>query len=140
MDFRLTVKRYGPTVHLAPSGELDLDTGPALDGVRAEYRDADVVACDMRRLTFLDVAGLHALLGLAHRLEAYGTAFFAYNWQPQPRRLLDLVDQVELIEGPGRAGHRAAATRLLRRTLQDSATAARSARASRTRRTASPYR
>ncbi|MFE6911889.1 hypothetical protein [Streptomyces erythrochromogenes] len=42
------------------------------------------VACDMRRLTFLDPAGLQLLLDLADRLEGHGIAFFAYNWQRQP--------------------------------------------------------
>ncbi|MEU7072424.1 STAS domain-containing protein [Streptomyces narbonensis] len=91
--FELHTWRYGATLHLAPTGELDMDTGPALDEVPAAALDgADVVACDMQHLTFLDVAGLSALLGFVRRLDARGIAVFTYNWQPEPRRLLHLID------------------------------------------------
>ncbi|MFJ6782857.1 STAS domain-containing protein [Streptomyces yangpuensis] len=125
--FRLRTRRYGPTVHLTPAGELDLATRSVLDEVPAALEGVDVVACDMRDLTFLDVAGLHGLLDFAHCLNARGIAFFAYNWRPQPRRLLDLTD--DLYPHTDRGGR---PTRLLRR-LQDFATAARTAGAARAR-------
>ncbi|RSS44818.1 anti-sigma factor antagonist [Streptomyces sp. WAC07061] len=115
-------RRYGPTVHLAPVGRLDESTGAVLEEATAGLEDVDVVACDMQDLTLMDVTGLHALIGFARRLDARGIAFFAYNWQPQPLGLLDLVDQqYPQAERP---------TRLLRR-LQDFATAARTAGAAR---------
>ncbi|MFG2985878.1 hypothetical protein ACGFYQ_32290 [Streptomyces sp. NPDC048258] len=45
-----------------------------------------VAVCGMRRLTFLDIIGLHRLLGLAHHARARHL-FFTYNWQRQPLRL-----------------------------------------------------
>ncbi|GAA0290565.1 hypothetical protein GCM10010302_31400 [Streptomyces polychromogenes] len=111
-------RRYGPTVHLTPVGRLDESTGLALEEATAALEGVDVVACDMQELALLDVTGLHALIGVARRLDARGIAFFVYNWQPQPRGLLDLVDQQNpRAERP---------TRLLRR-LQDFAAAARTA-------------
>lgn len=123
--FRMRTGHYGPTLHLAPAGALDMDTRSALDEIRAAPDGVDEVACDMRDLAFLDLAGLHALLDLAHRLDARGIAFFAYDWQPQPRRLLDLVDELYPPDGA-----RGRPTRLLRR-LQDFAAAARTAGAAR---------
>ncbi|CAM5621400.1 STAS domain-containing protein [Streptomyces avidinii] len=121
MDFRLITRRYGPTMHLTPTGELDLETRAALDEVQARLEGVAAVACDMRHLTFMDVTGLHGLTAFARRLGARGIAFFAYNWQPQPRNLMDLVDR---LYPP--AGHdRNRPTHLLRRSLQDSADAAR---------------
>ncbi|MFI7355910.1 STAS domain-containing protein [Streptomyces avidinii] len=121
MDFQLMVRRYGTTVHLTPTGELDLETRAALDEVQARLEGVAAVACDMRHLTFMDVTGLHGLTSFARRLGARGTAFFAYNWQPQPRHLMDLVDRLCPPAGHDRNGP----THLLRRSLQDSAAAAR---------------
>lgn len=130
-DFHITIRRYGPTLHLTPAGELDLDTGPAFERVRLALDDqVAVVACDMRRLTFIDVTGLHRLLDLAAHLHRRGIAFFAYNWQRQPLRLLDLTDRLDQTR-PGTAGNRLAPTRLLRRTLPQAPTAGRAPRPAR---------
>ncbi|WP_314245448.1 STAS domain-containing protein [Streptomyces kutzneri] len=120
MDFRMPIRRYGPTVHLTPAGELDLDTRSALDETQAALDDGVVmVACDMRRLRFIDVTGLRGLLAFVRRLDGRGIAFFAYNWQPQPRRLLDLLDSLyppaDINGSP-----RCAPTSILRRGLQHS--------------------
>ncbi|MCX5174519.1 STAS domain-containing protein [Streptomyces virginiae] len=121
MDFQLMMKRYGPTVHLTPTGELDLETRTALDEVQTRLEGVAAVACDMRHLTFMDVTGLDGLTAFARRLGARGIAFFAYNWQPQPRHLMDLVDRLY----PPAGRERNCPTHLLRRSLQDSAAAAR---------------
>ncbi|MGR4879460.1 STAS domain-containing protein [Streptomyces sp. LARHCF249] len=117
-DFGITVRRYGPTVHVTVDGELDLYTRAALGDVSAAFDDGVVVlVCDMRNLMFMDVAGLHRLIDLARRADRRGIACFAYNWQRQPRRLLVLVDNL-----PDRPGEpRSEPTRLLRRTLRDAA-------------------
>ncbi|HSX98464.1 MAG TPA: STAS domain-containing protein [Streptomyces sp.] len=125
MDLRMMTRRCGPTVHLTPIGELDVDTRGALDEVQTAVEGVDVVACDMRRLTFLDVSGLHGLIAFVRRLDQRGVAFFAYNWQPEPLRLLDLVD--DLAVPIGRAGDRGTPTELLRQSLRGSAAAHRAA-------------
>ncbi|KJY25802.1 hypothetical protein VR46_40885 [Streptomyces sp. NRRL S-444] len=51
-----------------------------------------MVVCDMYRLRSLDVAGLHALDDVAGHLHARGVAFVSVEWQPQPQRLLDIID------------------------------------------------
>ncbi|WP_328792985.1 MULTISPECIES: STAS domain-containing protein [unclassified Streptomyces] len=127
MDFRMPIRRYGPIVHLTPAGELDLDTRSALDETQAALDDGVVmVACDMRSLRFIDVTGLRGLLEFVRRLDGRGIAFFADNWQPQPRRLLDLLDSLyppaDINGNP-----RCAPTSILRRGLQACASARRTA-------------
>ncbi|MFC9583455.1 STAS domain-containing protein [Streptomyces yangpuensis] len=127
MDFRMSMRRYGPTVHLTPAGELDLHTRSALEETQAALDDGvAVVACDMRLLSFVDVTGLHGLLEFARRLDGRGIAFFAYDWQPQALRLLDLVDGLYLpttVNGKTRS----TPTTILRRGLQDCAAVRRTA-------------
>ncbi|MFE5864207.1 hypothetical protein ACFQ77_27210 [Streptomyces virginiae] len=72
----------------------------------------------MLHLTFMDVTGLNGLIDFADRLDRRGIRFFAYNWQPQPSRLLDLIDT---LYPPTRAkGIRGGPTGPLRRSLRDS--------------------
>ncbi|MEV6202457.1 anti-sigma factor antagonist [Streptomyces sp. NPDC051771] len=125
-DLWVTTRRYGPAVHLTLAGRLTENTRSALEEAQAAVSvdGVDVVACDMQDLDLLDVRGLEALLTLVRGLDARRIAFFAYNWQPQPHQLLDLIDeQYPPADRP---------TRLLRR-LQDFAAAARSAGAARAR-------
>ncbi|MCJ0872566.1 STAS domain-containing protein [Streptomyces sp. AP-93] len=82
MDFQMMMRRYGPTVHLTPTGELDVETSAVFDEVQACLEGVEVVACDLRHLTFMDVCGLHGLTAFARCLDADGIAFFAYNWPP----------------------------------------------------------
>ncbi|MGR4879880.1 STAS domain-containing protein [Streptomyces sp. LARHCF249] len=117
-DFHVVVRRYGPTLHLAPAGELDMEAEPVFGRVRHGLDcDVAVVVCDMLRVPFMDVTGMNCLLALAHDLEVRGTGFFAYNWRRQPRRLLDLVDRVDAARSPRPADERTATTAALRRTL-----------------------
>ncbi|MCY0931488.1 hypothetical protein OTB20_35960 [Streptomyces sp. H27-H1] len=130
-DFHIAIRRYGPTLHLTPAGELDMDSGPAMARVWTALDDqVAVVACDMRSLTFIDATGLHRLLGLAAYVDGRSIAFFAYNWQRQPLWLLDLIDDLD--QARQGAGNRPAPTRLLRRTLRQSAVSGRTPHTART--------
>ncbi|WP_106975035.1 STAS domain-containing protein [Streptomyces katrae] len=122
-ECEIHIRRYGATMVVTPVGELDADSGQALNAVQTALdQDVAAVACDMRHLSFLDVVGLHHLLGLARDTRSRGIAFFAYNWQHQPRRLVDFTD--ELLQGEGQ-DRRTAPTRLLRRTLREATESAR---------------
>ncbi|MFD9355668.1 STAS domain-containing protein [Streptomyces sp. NPDC060031] len=94
---QITLRRYGPTVHLTLAGELDHEADAPLARVRAAaFRDGvDVLACDLHHVRFMDVSGLRCLLGLQEHARAYGITVLAYNWQPQPLRLLRLLDGTE---------------------------------------------
>ncbi|MBP2034840.1 anti-anti-sigma regulatory factor [Streptomyces avidinii] len=114
---------------VTPVGELDAASGWALAAVHTALdHDVAAVACDMRRLSFLDVVGLHHLLGLARYTGSQGVALFAYNWQRQPQQLLDFTDELLLDSAQD---SRAAPTRLLRRTLREATEAARATGAAR---------
>ncbi|MFG2715661.1 STAS domain-containing protein [Streptomyces goshikiensis] len=82
MEFQLRKRRYGPTVHLTPIGELDLKTKGALDEVQTGLDGVAVVVCDMRHLTFMDVTGLNGLTASVHRLNARGVAFSPTTGSP----------------------------------------------------------
>ncbi|MET9852484.1 STAS domain-containing protein [Streptomyces sp. NPDC006450] len=93
--FHIGTTRKGSTLALVPAGDLDLDSCPAFDQVeQMADQGTTVVACSMERVPFMDLNGLHCLLALAHRLETRGTRLIVYAWQPQPRRLLGLVDDL----------------------------------------------
>ncbi|MFD9337982.1 STAS domain-containing protein [Streptomyces sp. NPDC060028] len=100
---QITLRRYGPTVHLTLAGELDHEADAALARVRAAaFRDGvDVVACDLHHVRFMDVSGLRCLLGLQEQAREYGITVLAYNWQPQPLRLLHLLDGLEPCDETG---------------------------------------
>ncbi|MGW7439743.1 STAS domain-containing protein [Streptomyces sp. NPDC054849] len=122
-DLRIVTRRFGSTVHLVPDGELDLDSRSVLEEALTMLDgNVVVVVCDMTRLRFLDVTGLHALHDLASRLHERGLAFFAFGWQAQPQRLLDIIDTLYPSREAGPAP-----TALLRRSLRDAAASQRAA-------------
>ncbi|MFD9304840.1 STAS domain-containing protein [Streptomyces sp. NPDC060048] len=123
--FHITLRQYGPTVYLAPAGELDLDARPAFeDAYGAVDEGTTVVACDMNLVPFMDVCGLHCLLCLAAHAQARGVTLFAYNWRRQPLRLLDVIDGVDRSDPRSTSGRRSA-TAALRQGLGARARAAR---------------
>ncbi len=67
--FAVATHRVGGHHHVVcPSGELDVATAPALERnlSHVEQGDAKHITLDLRRLTFIDSAGLH-LLERAHQ-------------------------------------------------------------------------
>jgi anti-anti-sigma factor len=77
-------------VHLA--GELDLAAAP---GLRATLHDAQarahVVVLDLRRLTFMDSAGVHAILRASTVAQRAGRRLILLRGQRQVDRLLALA-------------------------------------------------
>lgn len=73
LDMQVFVAGGERTVRIA--GELDIATQPllanAIDGMDIEA--ADVITLDMRRLSFLDSSGLHAILVLQEHCERAAT-------------------------------------------------------------------
>ncbi|MFF8610457.1 STAS domain-containing protein [Streptomyces sp. NPDC015346] len=98
--FRIVVRRYGPSVHLTPSGELDMTAEAAFRSVLGSLGDrVAVVACDLGRVSFADVVGMHCVRDFQRRAHARGATVFFYDWQPQPRRLLGLLGDRHLLDG-----------------------------------------
>ncbi|MGW7329787.1 STAS domain-containing protein [Streptomyces sp. NPDC054840] len=115
--FRIAIRRYGTTLCLTPLGDLDLDSCPAFDQVdHAVGTDTTFVACTMAHVAFMDLNGLHCLVALAGRLEVRGVRLVVHAWRPQPRQLLDLIDDLGSLPD-GKIRERRAAATALRRVL-----------------------
>ncbi|MGW7451250.1 STAS domain-containing protein [Streptomyces sp. NPDC054787] len=86
---RVTLRRYGPTVHVLLAGEADHEAAHTLDQMCARLpRDVAVVACDLQNVSFMDVSGLHGLIDLHRYGRRHGATVLIYNWQRQPLQLL----------------------------------------------------
>ncbi|MGW0390663.1 STAS domain-containing protein [Streptomyces sp. NPDC003042] len=121
-DFRIMMRRYGPTVHLTLTGELDLEARPAFARVRGALTEGvAVVACDMHHVPFMDVTGLNCLLSLGEHAQSRGMTLLVYNWQQQPLHLLDLFDSLERRLPVSSGNGRGLASRALRDTVRDRA-------------------
>ncbi|MFF8268220.1 STAS domain-containing protein [Streptomyces sp. NPDC016562] len=89
---RVTLRRYGPTVHVLLAGEADHQAVHTLGEVRARLpRDVAVVACDLQNVSFMDVSGLRGLIDLHRYGRRHGATVLIYNWQRQPLQLLHLT-------------------------------------------------
>ena len=89
----LTIVSLGPSGHVRLVGEVDLAGAARLyaEVTRLHAEGCTVRPVDLTRVTFMDAAGLGALVWLRRRLEAStrGTRFiFGHG---QPRRLLQLT-------------------------------------------------
>ncbi|MER5204705.1 hypothetical protein [Streptomyces sp. NPDC002825] len=79
------------------------------------------MAVDMRRVTFMGMAGLDCLLGLGAYTESQCIALFMENQRRQPVSLLELLERMEGGCGTG-GGSPEYATRSIRRSLPAHAT------------------
>jgi anti-sigma B factor antagonist len=89
-------------VHLA--GELDLASAPALrDTLRDAETRAQIVLLDLRDLTFMDSAGVHAIVRACVRAQRAGRRLILVRGPRQVDRLLALAgvaDRLEIDDSP----------------------------------------
>ena len=78
------------------TGELDLATAPRLDAALADVT-ADTVVVDLSGCTFLDSAGIRALVATARALEGEGRGFRLVTSDAGIRRLLEITGVDTLI-------------------------------------------
>jgi anti-sigma B factor antagonist len=78
------------------TGELDLATAPRLDEALAE-RTADVIVVDLSGCTFLDSAGIRALVGTARSLAEAGRGLRLVTRDAGILRLLQITGVDTLI-------------------------------------------
>ena len=88
------------TVHL--QGELDLVTVPgAEDAIRDLYaRGHTALALDLSRLTFIGAAGLRLLIDARTHADAIGSRLEIVLGNGCARRLAELTETVERLQGP----------------------------------------
>jgi anti-sigma B factor antagonist len=84
-------------VRVKPVGELDLATVSVLADQVRELLEVgfEQLVIDLRGLSFIDVAGLRLLLGLAHRARSEGWRLSLIQGSDPVRRLLVLTDTLD---------------------------------------------
>jgi anti-sigma B factor antagonist len=85
----ITVRSEHGAVIAAVTGEIDISTVAQLRERLFELADnGGTLIVDLNRVTFIDSAGLGALVGTARRAATHGGSLHAVCAQPQPRKLL----------------------------------------------------
>ena len=88
----ITVRRERGVVIAAVTGEIDISTVTRLRERLFELADSGgTLIADLNRVTFIDSAGLGALVGAARRAAANGGSLHAVCARPQTRKLLWLT-------------------------------------------------
>ncbi|HEY3687274.1 MAG TPA: anti-sigma factor antagonist [Streptosporangiaceae bacterium] len=93
-DLHVRRRRRGHATILAVRGELDIATVPTLRARLDVLEPADMrdLILDLDRVDYIAAAGLRALLGLRHRVEAHDGRLCLVSRRPQIRRLLRVTD------------------------------------------------
>jgi anti-sigma B factor antagonist len=85
----ITVRDERGCVIAAITGEIDISNVAQLRERLYELADnGGTLIVDLNRVTFIDSAGLGALVGTARRVAKHGGSLHAVCSQPQPRKLL----------------------------------------------------
>jgi len=88
----ITVRRERGVVIAAVTGDIDISTVTRLRERLFELADnGETLIVDLNRVTFIDSAGLGALVGAARRAAAHGGSLHAVCARPQTRKLLWLT-------------------------------------------------
>jgi len=88
----ITVRSERGVVIAAVTGDIDISTVAQLRERLFELADnGGTLIVDLNRVTFIDSAGLGALLGTARRAAAHGGSLHAVCSRPQTRKLLWLT-------------------------------------------------
>jgi len=98
--FACTLKPDGwGSVWIELAGELDLMTCPIFERVLKEAQEeADIVSVDLQELTFIDCAGLTAVVAAARRARAAQARLILVGAVGQVKRLLGLTEMPQMIE------------------------------------------
>jgi len=88
----IAVRRERGVVIAEVTGDIDISTVPQLRERLFELADSgQTLIVDLNRVTFIDSAGLGALVGTARRAAAHGGSLHAVCARPQTRKLLWLT-------------------------------------------------
>jgi anti-anti-sigma factor len=87
------------SVWIQPTGELDLATCPLFEQALKEAQDdTGIVSIDLQELTFIDCAGLTAIVHAAARAAAARKRLILVGAAGQVERLLDLTGPLRTVE------------------------------------------
>jgi anti-anti-sigma factor len=87
----LTVQATGGRVRVTVRGELDLGTVDVLVDAVAPHARSTVLELDVGGVTFLDAAGIGALVRCQHAVRAQGGRLRLVDVSPVVRRVIDLA-------------------------------------------------
>ena len=98
MLLRVDIASLNSSATISPVGEIDLDTVGLLSASLADTiaSGADRVVVDFAHVTYIDSAGLGALVGAHRRLRAAGGALVLRCEQPRVLRLLTITGLTKL--------------------------------------------
>ncbi len=105
--FAVATHHVGGHHHVCPAGELDVATAPTLERnlSHIQHGDAERITLDLRRLTFIDSAGLHLLERAYQRSLRNGTRLDVIAGPPAVQRTLRLAAIGQhlpfVVAGPG---------------------------------------
>jgi anti-anti-sigma factor len=99
--FGAKASRTDATALVSLRGELDLAAVPCAEAALRQLLDAGVsdLLVDLERLTYLDCAGLGALLRAARDAAAVGARVYVFRTQGQPRQLVEFARERCAIAG-----------------------------------------
>jgi anti-anti-sigma factor len=91
-SFGIQVIRNGASTRIAPAGELDIATTPALEQAIAEAvaEPGATLVLDLRELTFMDSTGLRTLAQTNARAEEHGFTLSIWRGSRQIERVLEI--------------------------------------------------
>lgn len=96
------IEKSNGVARLLLHGELDIWTAPLLTEplTALEQDGVDEIMLELRDLTFMDVAGLHAFVDAQYRAEMNGHRLLIVGAPPFARRLFQLTGTEHLLSAP----------------------------------------
>ncbi|HEX8105590.1 MAG TPA: STAS domain-containing protein [Solirubrobacteraceae bacterium] len=96
--FSVSVVPHRRAVGLAPCGELDLSAAEELEHEARALTQAGFaeLVVDLRRVAFIDSAGLRVLLTLRNDAQRHGHGFELVAGRPQVQRIFEITSTREL--------------------------------------------
>ena len=88
------------TARLLVRGELDMETGPRLDGQlrEVEAQRPAVLVLDLREVSFFDSTGLQIVLDADVRAREEGRRFVVLPGDGEPMRVLELAEVADRLQ------------------------------------------
>ena len=102
-EFEVDVRRTGLTTVVAPRGEIDLATVPAVRSALRGAAQHSVLVLDLRGVEFMDSSGLALVVEEHRRAESEGHEFRVVRGPETVHRLFamtGLTDRLRWAEGP----------------------------------------
>jgi anti-anti-sigma factor len=103
VSFGVDVRREGGVTTVTPEGEVDLATAAELEAAVGELPAGGRCVVDLRRLAFMDSAGLRAIMRLDLRGREEGWGLVVVPGDGMVRRLLEVSrvgDRVRVVDAP----------------------------------------